>query len=489
MKRFLAITLVVLGQAPVFAQTPDLHVNWAKEQAVSKSITTLQVVTNPMLRRGSIIHDGSFAAVKNLGADLVRYAAWYPYPKLAVAELEPPNAKKTSWDFSLIDPMTIDFFNSVKGHPFILNFCTIPQWMFITDKPVAYPANPDSVTWTYSGGNKLRDTTMKELTDYFVRIVNWYHNGGFTDELGKYHKSGYHYPIPYWEVLNEPELEHYPTIEEYTRRYDAIVNAIKKVSPETKFVGMALCVYNNPHAFEYFLNPANHLPGTPLDMISYHFYAGPHAEQTFEQYPYQLFDKTDDFLNCVRYIENIRKRLSPDTKTDLDELGTFVSEDMRKKNAMPEQYWNLSASVFTYLFVELSKIGIDVIGESQLVGYPTQFPDVSMMDWTNGKPNARYWVLKLLKDNFGPGDKFMETNAWASAEDYAAQGIITGKGKRVLLFNKKNKTLTIKVPAELKGGKLYTIDGQSGENEARQTDISDTIELKPFAVAVASVAP
>ena len=48
-------------------------------------------------------------------------------------------------------------------------------------------------------------------------------------------------------------------------------------------------------------------------------------------------------------------------------------------------------------------MGIDVAGESQLVGYPSQFPDVSMMNWENGNPNARYWILKLLKDNFGPG--------------------------------------------------------------------------------------
>jgi hypothetical protein len=32
-----------------------------------------------------------------------------------------------------------------------------------------------------------------------------------------------------------------------------------------------------------------------------------------------------------------------------------------------------------------------------------------MVDWTNGKPNARYWVLKLVKNNFGPGDTLLGT--------------------------------------------------------------------------------
>jgi hypothetical protein len=51
----------------------------------------------------------------NFGLDFVRYVPWLPYPKLAVAELEPPANGKTSWDFSLIDPMTLDFLNAQKG--------------------------------------------------------------------------------------------------------------------------------------------------------------------------------------------------------------------------------------------------------------------------------------------------------------------------------------------------------------------------------------
>src|SRR5438046_8762843 len=64
--------------------------------------------------------------------------------------------------------------------------------------------------------------------------------------------------------------------------------------------------------------------------------------------------------------------------------------------------------MYAYLFGQLTELGIDVAGESQLVGFPTQFASVSMVDWNNGKPNARFWVLKLLHDNFGQGDKQVE---------------------------------------------------------------------------------
>ena len=68
----------------------QVNVNWGKTIIVSRSTPTLQVVTNPMLNPGAPIHDGSFSALKALGADYVRFVPWLPYPKIAVAELEPP---------------------------------------------------------------------------------------------------------------------------------------------------------------------------------------------------------------------------------------------------------------------------------------------------------------------------------------------------------------------------------------------------------------
>src|SRR5205807_1577984 len=217
-----------------------------------------------------------------------------------------------------IDPMTIDFLEATKGHSVILNFSTIPQWMYKTDTPVPYPADPNQVTWEYEKGTELRDPSMKEVAGYYARLLAWYTQGGFTDEFGKRHQSGYHYSIPYWEVLNEVDFEHHIDAETYTRLYDEVVLAMKIVQPDTKFVGLALA------------------------------------------------------------------------------------------QPIPDSYWNLAGSLYAYLFGELTKMGIDVAGESQLVGFPTQFPSVSMVDWNNGKPNARFWVLKLLHDNIGPGDKLVE---------------------------------------------------------------------------------
>ena len=406
----LAVSTSLAQEPAAQDQSARVAAHWDKVTSVSKTTATLQVVVNPPLRRGSSIHDNAFQTLKDIQGDYVRYVPWLPYPKLAVAELEPPANGKTSWDFSLIDPMTIDFLEATKGHSVILNFSTIPAWMFKTDKPVAYPADPDQPVWDYTQGTEPRDPTMKEIGDYYGRLFSWYTQGGFTDELGKRHESGYHYSIPYWEVLNEIEFEHKMTPETYTKIYDAVVESIRKVAPQTKFVGLALAQPSgHPEQFEYFLNPKNHKRGIPLDYISYHFYAVPTGDQDPAMQPYTFFAYADGFLNTVRYVETIRKRLSPETKSTIDEIGAISADDVMQDQPghvtkpIPNSYWNLTCAMYAYIFAELTRMGVDVAGESQLVGYPTQFPSVSMVDWNTGKPNSRTQLLKLLRENFGPG--------------------------------------------------------------------------------------
>jgi len=429
-----------------------VKIDWGKVVRESKTTATLQVVVNPPLRRGSAIHDRAFEELHKLGADYVRYVPWLPYPKLGVAELEPPTAGKTSWDFTLIDPMTLDFAKATEGHPVILNFSTIPAWMFKTPQPVTYPQDPDQAAWDYTQGTELRDPSMKELGDYYARLVSWYVSGGFTDELGKRHDSGHHLKVDYWEVLNEADIEHNTTPEQYTARYDAIVTAIHGIAPSMKFVGLGLAFpSNNPRMFEYFLNPKNHKRGVPLDMISYHFYASPSEDQTPEIEQHTFFEQADRFLTAVRFIEAIRTRLSPSTRTTVNEIGSISADDSGQEKPghvtkpIPQFYWNLSGATYAYVYGELATLGIDAAGESQLVGYPTQFPSVSMVDWNTGAPNARFRVLQLLKNHFGPGDKIVEASS-ESPYIYTFAVIKPSGERKLLLVNKRDRDFDVVLP-------------------------------------------
>jgi hypothetical protein len=472
-------------------QPETLKINWEEVIVTSKSTPTLQVVVNPMLLRGARLHDSSFAALHVLGADYVRYVPWLPYPRLAVAELSAPEEGKTSWDFAHIDPVVDDFMKATEGHSVVVDFSTMPAWMFKTDKTVAFPDDPNQVFWDYTQGTELRDPTMLEAANYFARLLSWYTQGGFTDEMGKCHESGHHYKIAYWEVLNEIDLEHKWTPQQYTKFYDVVTVAMRKVDPNIKFMAAALAQPSKaPAMFEYFLNPANHQANVPLDFIAYHFYATSTPKQTISNWQYNFFNQVDGFLNTVRFVEEIRKRYSPSTKTDLDELGVILPEDDKEirqpgyvAKPEPAEYWNLAAATYAYLYVELAKLGIDVVGESQLVGYKSQFPSVSMVNYETGDPNPRLWVLKLLKDNLGPGDQLVETTL--NSPNVTVQAFATKEGKKLLAINKRDRPQDLVLPPDAAGSTVSLVAPSSRDHAAIEERLEGTtLHLEPFEVAV-----
>ena len=299
---------------------------------------------------------------------------------------------------------------------------------------------------------------------------------------------GYHYKIPYWEVFNEIDVEHQPSPEQYTASYDAVVGALHAIDPAMKFVGLALAFpERNPEMMEYFLNHRNHKPGIPLDMISYHFYATPMKEQTVADWQYSFFDQADKFLVAVRYIEAIRKRLSPETRTTLDEVGSILPTDWHPDTPydpgppIPAMYWNASGALYAYVYLETAKLGIDVVGESQLVGFPSQFPSVTMLDWTTGAPNARFEVLRLLHDHLRPGATMVETKL--IAKDLDALAFEDAGGRHLLLLNKRNRVLRAELPEEFDGGAIWAVD--DGHSTAKPDAMHGrTLSLAAFAVTV-----
>lgn len=489
LRRIAALVLLVFAVRALAQSAPDkpiqITVQWDKPENTLRTSPTLQVVVMPPLKRGSPIHDASFTAVRELGADYVRYVPWFPYPRLAVAELEPPQGGKTSWDFSKIDPITLDFFHATEGHSIILNFSTIPVWFFKTERPVVVPADPDQLFGGENQGRELLDPTCNDVAGYYARLVSWYTQGGFTDELGVRHDSGYHFRIPYWEVLNEIEAEHHFTPEQYTICYDAITGALHKVDPQMKFVGLALgWPENDPEMVEYFLNPENHKPGTQLDMISYHFYASARKGENPDTWQYTFFDKAERLLATVRYIEAIRKRLSPATRTTLNEIGTMAGYNSVKDPHIPPIYWSASGALYAYIYIETARLGIDVVGESQLVGFPSQYPDVSMLDWTTGRPNARFEVLRLLHDKLSPGDGMFRMGGIGYDIDSAALESASGV-KKLLLINKRNRDIPLQLPPEFAHGSITTVDvSASTTRPTTQPWSGSTLTLPPFAVTV-----
>ena len=115
----------------------------------------------------------------------------------------------------------------------------------------------------------------------------------------------------------------------------------------------------------------------------------------------------------------------------------------------------------------------------------TQYPSVSIDESTNtGAPNARFWVLKLLKDNFGPGDRLVQTNINGSS--VAAQAFNTSHGRSILIVNKRLRpTPRSPLPAGFTAAHITYVAPSTGDNPPASKPISGpTVELEPNEVAV-----
>eukprot|EP01012_Entosiphon_sulcatum_P062894 TRINITY_DN8958_c0_g1_i1.p1 TRINITY_DN8958_c0_g1~~TRINITY_DN8958_c0_g1_i1.p1 ORF type:complete len:631 (+),score=103.19 TRINITY_DN8958_c0_g1_i1:28-1920(+) len=403
----------------------------------SRTTTTLQVVSNPILDRtfrtptgviNNPIHDAAFESLANLGADIVRYVPWFPYPHVSVAELDKPSqGKPTSWNFTYISPMFDDFMRATygKNHTTLINFSTQPCWLY-NSPDCSYPADPDQSDFSYVRGDKLLDPTATDLAAYYGRLLSWIVNGEFTDENGVLHTGGPKYKLTHWEVFNE--AEHQYTKEWYTHDYDVVVSKIREeVDPnhEMKFVGIGGA---DPGWIPYFLNRSNHkVADIPLDYVSIHYYATGCRNRTDPSTYSDAFfgGSTEGFINMIRdTVIPARDALSPTTQLDLDELGVIMPDDNNANLPidadLPDLYWNAAGAMYAYLFARFAPLGVEVLGHSQLAGSPKipdwgiplpQYPSVSLLDWRSGYGNARYWALKILIDNFAPGDEILNTTA------------------------------------------------------------------------------
>ncbi|MGA3325987.1 MAG: hypothetical protein ABSF45_16060 [Terriglobia bacterium] len=84
---------------------------------------------------------------------------------------------------------------------------------------------------------------------------------------------------------------------------------------------------------------------------------------------YTIFDQADKFLTAVRYIESIRKQLSPATGTYIDELGSMLPDPQAPQLAypIPDSYWNLAGAMWAYTFSRLATMGIEAVGGAELI--------------------------------------------------------------------------------------------------------------------------
>ena len=616
-----ATAVATAGAAP----NATVSVAWASVVRQLKTVPAFQTVVNSLTTRVAPQHDAIFAAIAALNASYQRFVPWLPYPRLGVAELEPPSgaslcgfangaadpafpsaaeldcrghgtiasvdfasfgtpsgfcgalakgacdaptslaaaqalcvgkpscsvpstvaafggvdpcpgtAKRLAlqatcsgaspgfsyWDFAAPDESMIDFMvaSGNGSRTAIPNFSTPPQWLYSTPR-VLYPDDPLECFWSYESGNTLVDPTARAFGEYYGRLVAHYiEPGGSTDEYGVPlpPAAGGPYKMTHWEILNEVEGEHGDSPEQYTRIYDATVQAIRRFAPtgskDLKFVALALISDSDFSYASYFLNASNHAPGIPLDVMSYHYYSQPSSRDGGdhgELYEEMFGGSTLDFFADSAKFIAIRDALSPGTLLDADELGVILPDDNNAKwtseaPGFPNVYWNAAAALYAFEFGSLSVIGLDVVGMSQLVGYPSlnitrldngkvdllepQYPSVAMLNWTDGSGTARYWALKLIIDSLAPfADNVVDTSVAGAGIFAQAYASADGTARKLLVASKSSLPATLQLPPELAGaGATFAVVDEAtafGPARVEAVPAGGLLQLAPFAVGV-----
>ncbi len=112
-----------------------------------------------------------------------------------------------------------------------------------------------------------------------------------------------------------------------------------------------------------------------------------------------------------------------------------------------------------------------------------------MVDWNNGKPNARFWVLKLIHDNFSLGDQQVEiqpSDSSLPSNPYVySLAFVTRDGKhRVLLINKRDRKYDVTVSGA-NGGQLEYVDQTTGFRPPATLKLNnETFSIAGYSVAV-----
>lgn len=503
-----ALLSVIASTALAFTPAPagkvTVHINWQHVTRVSDTVPTTQILAHKFTLRTSPLHDPEFRALKNLDTNDTRLQFWFSVTRQAVAELKPPTATRTFWDFQYMDPLVADYYANTKGKRHI-NIGTIPRWMFKVS-PEQVPTDPGASFYAYTDGTRgdlLKDPSGRQFAEYQVRLYEWYTKGGFTDELGHYHHSGHHYKIDYWDVLNEPDFENKIDVQQYTRIYDAVTTAIHKIDPNVQFFGPEVSGAELGWA-KYFLNPKNHATGAlPVEWFTVHNYVNSNNDPSswhadfFTNPPASATDgaAAKPFVGRLKAVMKIRDELSPKTKVIIDEMGVFdlikPGDDSCRSTATYTAYnplyWNANGANWAYTFITAENLGLRLVSMSQMDGYPTQCPSISMFDYDTAKPNAHYWALKLVNSNFGPGDKLVPTQS--SSDDLAAQAAITRSGWKLLLVNTTDHAINVDLAGAYRGSgvRLQVVDEKSGEEPPRIEQVSGTqVSIAPFAVVVVS---
>jgi hypothetical protein len=305
-----------------------------------------------------------------------------------------PQRNPTTWDFSIMDAV-IQPILGVGDHS--------PEFQIAAGPPFMYDSSHNFI-----------DPTYAQFATYSQQLVQYYNTGGFTDAGNTFHQSPSTYPIKWWGIYNEPNIN-YLTAAQYTQLYNATVPAMLAVDPTLKFVAIELADFGTweQQFVPTFVNGVT----AQVDVVATHFYSTCNQRDLDAQ----LFATIPGFATGVSYI---RSQLA--TRPTLASVPVWITENNvnadyaaanNMSNCNPGQQFvddTRGSSAFfaawrPMMFSQVGKAGAQALYQWDFAA-DAQYGELN--DQT-GKTRLSYWVDYWLARMFAspPGANLLAFNS------------------------------------------------------------------------------
>ncbi len=292
-----------------------------------------------------------------------------------------PQKSPTTWDFSIMDSI-IQPVLTVGDHSPEYQIAVGPFYM-------------------YDSAHNFLDPTYGQFATYAQQIVQYYNTGGFTDGSGTFHKSPSGFPITWWGIYNEPNINEL-TAAQYTQLYNVTVPAMQAIDPTLKFIAIELSDFSGWE--QQFLPTFVSGVTAQVDVVATHFYSSCNQKDTDAT----VFATVPGFATGVRYI---RSQLA--TSPVLANVPVWITENNvnadyaaanNMSNCNPGQQFvddaRGSSAFFAawrpLVFSQVAKAGAEAL-------YHWDFPSDAQYGELNdqtGQPRLSYWVDYWLAHTF-----------------------------------------------------------------------------------------
>jgi uncharacterized protein (TIGR03437 family) len=234
----------ILAAAIAVAQSSTVNVQVSNQKNTSVGVNgRLHVAMSTSFQ----LAQWSYTYFQSTPAAPANLSALDPFhARVQVIQQAVPLAAPDTWDFTYLDTM-LSPIQGAGDHSPEFQIGTAPAFLS-------------------NANGQILPASIPAFAQMTANMVRYYNTGGFTD-AGVHYQSPTPYPVTWWGIFNEPDINGVSATE-YVTLYNTVVPAMAQADPSIKFVAVELA--GAPYSYiPIFVNGVT----AQVDVVAKHFYS------------------------------------------------------------------------------------------------------------------------------------------------------------------------------------------------------------------------